>query len=137
MSLATTSQSVHNRNNWTIEWSNLNFGAFSSSKLGSNFWKKFLGQLKNRLQSPLYFEQELKEGAKFKLLLFYINIWSDTTKYISYATNYRRPVRKLPSLHRRKSTPNPKFLSRAKAYFVCHIGPNFQISLIYAFIGCP
>jgi hypothetical protein len=25
----------------------------------------------------------------------------------------------------------------AKAYFVCHIGPNLQISLIYAFIGCP
>jgi hypothetical protein len=22
-----------------------------------------------------------------------------------------------------------------KAYFVCHIGPNFQIYLIYAFIG--
>ena len=25
----------------------------------------------------------------------------------------------------------------AKAYFVCHIGLIFQISLIYAFIGCP
>ena len=25
----------------------------------------------------------------------------------------------------------------AKAFFVCHIGPNFQISLIYASIGCP
>ena len=23
-----------------------------------------------------------------------------------------------------------------EAYFVCHIGPNFQISLMYAFIGC-
>ena len=22
-------------------------------------------------------------------------------------------------------------------YFVCHIGSNFQISLVYAFIGCP
>ena len=27
--------------------------------------------------------------------------------------------------------------SMAEAYFVCHIGPIFQISLIYAFIGCP
>ena len=36
-----------------------------------------------------------------------------------------------------KSNPNPKFLDLAEAYFVCHIGPNFQISLIYAFIGCP
>ena len=25
----------------------------------------------------------------------------------------------------------------AEAYFVCNIGPNFQISLVYAFIGCP
>ena len=33
--------------------------------------------------------------------------------------------------------PNPKFLGTAAAYFVCHIGPIFQISLIYAFIGCP
>ena len=31
----------------------------------------------------------------------------------------------------------PKFLGMAAAYFVCHIGPIFQISLIYAFIGCP
>ena len=32
----------------------------------------------------------------------------------------------------KKSTPIPKFLGIAEAYFVCHIGPNFQISLIYA-----
>ena len=30
-----------------------------------------------------------------------------------------------------------KFLGTAEAYFVCHIGLIFQISLIYAFIGCP
>ena len=29
-----------------------------------------------------------------------------------------------------------KFLGTAEAYFVCHIGPIFQISLICAFIGC-
>ena len=46
-------------------------------------------------------------------------------------------VRKSPSLHSRKSTPTPKFLGTAQAFFVCHIGPNFQIYLIYAFIGCP
>ena len=46
-------------------------------------------------------------------------------------------MRKSPLLHGRKSTPTPKFLGTAKAYFVCHIGPNFQLSLIYAFIGCP
>ena len=37
----------------------------------------------------------------------------------------------------RKVNPNPKFLGTAKAYFVCHIGLFFQISLTYAFIGCP
>ena len=52
-------------------------------------------------------------------------------------TDYGHLMRKSPSLHSRKSTPNPKFLGTAKAYFVCHIGPNFQISLIHASIGCP
>ena len=52
-------------------------------------------------------------------------------------TDCKRPVRKSPSLHGRKSDPHPKFLGTAEAYFVCHIGPKFQISLIYAFIGCP
>ena len=52
-------------------------------------------------------------------------------------TDYGRPVRKLPSLHGQKFTPTPKFLGTSEAYFVCHISPNFQISLIYAVIGCP
>jgi hypothetical protein len=56
---------------------------------------------------------------------------------IILGTDYGRPVRKLPLMNGRKSTPTPKFLGTAKAYFVCHIGPNFQIFLIYAFIGCP
>ena len=51
--------------------------------------------------------------------------------------DYGCPERKLPSLKGRKSTPTAKFLGTAEAYFVCHIDPNFQISLIYAFIGCP
>ena len=50
--------------------------------------------------------------------------------------DYGRLVRKWPSLHSRKSNPNPQFLGTAKAYFVCHIGPRLQSSLIYAFIGC-
>ena len=44
------------------------------------------------------------------------------------------------SLHctaRPKFTHIHKFLDTAEAYFVCHIGPIFQVSLIYAFIGCP
>ena len=39
-------------------------------------------------------------------------------------------------MHGRKSTPTLKFLGTAEAYFVGHISPNFQISLIYAFLGC-
>ena len=52
-------------------------------------------------------------------------------------TDYGRPVRKSPSLHGPKSNPNPKFIGTVEAYFVCHIDPKFQVSLIYAFIGCP
>ena len=55
---------------------------------------------------------------------------------IFLSTDYGRLVRISPSPHGRKSTPTPKFLATAEAYFVCHIGPNFQISLIYAFNGC-
>ena len=56
---------------------------------------------------------------------------------IVVGTDYRHPVRKSPSLHGRKSTSVSKFLGVAKAYFFCQIGANFQISLIYAFIGFP
>jgi hypothetical protein len=52
-------------------------------------------------------------------------------------TEYGRLVWKATSLHGPKTNPNPKFLGTAEAYFVCHIGPKFNISLIYAFIGCP
>ena len=52
-------------------------------------------------------------------------------------TDYGRPERKQPSLHGRKLNPNPNFLGMAAAYFFCHIGPIFQISLIYSVIGCP
>ena len=54
-----------------------------------------------------------------------------------HPTDYGHPVRKSPSVHVRKSNLKTKFLGMAEAYFVCHIGPKFQISLIYAFIGCP
>ena len=53
---------------------------------------------------------------------------------MQWCTDFGRPVKKSPSLHGRKSTPTPKFLGTAEAYFVRHIGQNFQISLIYAFI---
>ena len=41
------------------------------------------------------------------------------------------------------STARPKIKSQSQIYmrgrsiFCCHIGPKFQVSLIYAYIGCP
>ena len=67
----------------------------------------------------------------------YQNTYITNFEVIHTTTDYGRQERKKPSLHGRKFTPTPKFLGTAEAYFVCHIGPNFQISLIYAFIGCP
>ena len=53
------------------------------------------------------------------------------------STDYGHPERNQPSLHGRKFNHNPKVLGTAEAYFVCHIGPIFQMSLINAFTGCP
>ena len=43
-------------------------------------------------------------------------------------TDYGRPEGKWSSLHSQIFNPNPKFLVPAEAYFVCHIGPIFQIA---------
>ena len=45
---------------------------------------------------------------------------------MDFCTDYRCPVRKLLSLHFRKSNPTPKFLGTTKGYFVCHIGQNIS-----------
>jgi hypothetical protein len=50
-------------------------------------------------------------------------------------TDYGLPVRKAPSMHGQKTNPNPKFLGMAEAYFFCHIGPKFHISLIMPSLG--
>ena len=49
----------------------------------------------------------------------------------------RTPREETAFTARPKFNPNPKFLGTAEAYFVCHIDPIFQMSLIYAFTGCP
>ena len=38
---------------------------------------------------------------------------------VMLTTDYRRPEKKLTSLHGRKFNPNPKYLGMAAAYFVC------------------
>ena len=58
--------------------------------------------------------------------------------FIRLSTDYGGLERKFPSVHGQKfnTNPNPKSLGTTEAYSVCHIGPIFQISIIYAFIGC-
>ena len=48
----------------------------------------------------------------------------------------RTPKEEIAFTVRPKINPNPKFLGTAEAYFVCHIGPIFQISLIYVRSPC-
>ena len=73
---------------------------------------------------------------------FYPFIWNSyyiqNSSVTLVATDGRPERRKaFTALHGRKFNPNPNFSGTTKAYCVCHIGPIFQISLIYAFIGCP
>ena len=100
------------------------------------FKKGFKKRASQQRFDTSYFVRALLQTCKTEFTLK--NAWViDTPKRILQTTNYGRPVRKSPLLHGRKSTPAPKFLGGAEAYFVCQIGPNFEISLIYAFIGCP
>ena len=82
-----------------------------------------------------FFSTRSKQGKSADFLVILTKYY--LLMYLVTTTDYGRPERKKPSLHGRKFTPTPKFLGTAKAYFVCHFGPIFQISLIYAFIGCP
>ena len=49
----------------------------------------------------------------------------------------RTPREEIASTAWPKMQSQSQILGTAEAYFVCHIGPIFQTSLIYAFIGCP
>ena len=49
----------------------------------------------------------------------------------------RTPGEEIAFTERPKIHSHSQIFRQAEEYFVCHIGPNFQISLIYAFIGCP
>ena len=93
----------------------------------------------------IFFMLDHKNESKCQNTLFLVNIQTWINFYFKLGsslactriTDYGPPERKSPPLNRHKCTPTPKSLDTAKAYFVCHIGPKFQISLIYAFIGCP
>ena len=89
--------------------------------------KNWTKMLTNSIKIPPIWERGCQKFRKF----------SEMFMDGPYGTDYGSPERKKPSLHGRKFTPTPKFLGTAKAYFVCHFAPIFQISLIYAFIGCP
>ena len=80
------------------------------------------------------YEELIKVIFLLKKILFldFPVITEKTTQH----TDYRRPEKKQSSLHGQKFTPTPTFSDMAEAYFVCHVSPIFQISLIYAFIEC-
>ena len=61
-----------------------------------------------------------------------------TVNQLTPATDYGHTVRKLPSLHGRKSNPNPKFLGTAEAYFVCRpkISDFFHLCLHWVSVVC-
>ena len=79
----------------------------------------------------LYFDMQVIQHVNNFQFIFFISTWS----FLTRTTDAQRGNK----LHCKaeNSLPLPKFLDTDKAYFVCHIGPIFQISLIYAFIGCP
>ena len=77
----------------------------------------------------------LKENKHVIYWVCYASILVIHASELPSLTDYGRPESKSPSLHGWKFNPNPKFLGTAEADFVCHIGPIFQIPLIYAFIG--
>ena len=99
--------------------------------LGWNFGCNLQAISLSLINREFFLPRLLQEALQFCILK------NRTLVVMICSMDYGCPVRKSPSLHGRKSTPTPKFLGTAEAYFVCHIGPNFQISLIYAFIGCP
>ena len=59
-----------------------------------------------------------------------LTVWEDQSRIASHQSR----TMDAPSLHGQKSTPAPKSLGTAKAYFFCQIGSKFQMYLIYAFI---
>ena len=68
-------------------------------------------------------------------LIKYLCLSDKPVSYVPQTTDAQRGN----SLHctAEKLTPTQEFLGTAEACFVCHIGPFFRISLIYAFNGCP
>ena len=92
---------------------------------------------KYRIQKLPFENRAIDEAITPMHCIGTVLVFKQSTCSIISATDYGRPEWKKPSLHGRKFNPNPKFLGTTEVYFVCHIGPIFQIALIYAFIGCP
>ena len=80
-----------------------------------------------------------KSGIDLKRFVYEIGvyIYKLFLHRLAHRHGLRTPREEMAYTARPNFNPNPKFLGMAAAHFVCHIGPIFQISLIYAFIGCP
>ena len=87
--------------------------------------------------SIMYVHNKCVSGwvRKTPKLCYVIYEWSHIYIHITFMHGLRTPREEIAF------TAQPKiqsqFLGVVEAYFVCHIGPIFQISLLYAFIGCP
>ena len=95
----------------------------------------------NKILNPLFICWSLL-SCQIHLILEFSQkvIWDSLSDLVIWSWKspehgLRTLVRKSPSLHSQKFTPTPKFIGTSEAYFVWHIGPNFQISLIYSLIG--
>ena len=106
----------------------LSFSPFSRLK----HWGIHVAFLSFRASFSYSLEQKKYNGSWYTL------INSSLYTYL-IKTNHRlwTPREEIAYTARQKLNPNPKSSGTNEAYFGCHIGPIFQISLIYASIACP
>ena len=91
---------------------------------------------------PLWFDKDkshadlnVKTFSKSDIFLICTKIVEKCFKWLHY--ELRTPGEEIAFTAWPKINSHSQILGTAEAYFVCHIGPNFQISLTYAFIWCP
>ena len=88
-----------------------------------SIWEQILSPPPIFRTSAIPASSRIKQESMAPMLNNYWTLASCTA--LCTTTDYGHPVRKLTSLHGRKSTPNSTFLGRAEGYFVCQIGPDF------------
>ena len=112
-------------------------------------------RLKTQLLERLARTQWNQRGFKVRLFYLLISYWNLVASHpqqglgswvqneslgrkqtVLLSTDWT-PRQEMAFTEQPKIHSHSQILGTTKAYFVCHIGTVFQISLIYAFIGCP